>query len=215
MASSSSFAADLAVYLRTRVLTWRVLLLVLLVSGAILAASEAVRLAGTPALALLTAWLVVQCRLWDDLADRDWDRARHPERLLVRTQHGQSFTALLTVSIPLFGAVLLLRGQMRELLAYAILVGLLVSLYHTPGGAGLSRPWRAILVLSKYPLMVFIVGAGGLAEYAAWVALGLYGLLAAFEWRDDPELRSAATLPGAVVAWSLGAAIILAVFLTR
>jgi 4-hydroxybenzoate polyprenyltransferase len=215
MASSNSFAADLAAYLRTRVLTRRVLLLVLLVSGAILAGSETVRVPGMPALAALTAWLVVQFRLWDDLADRDWDRLRYPQRLLVRTQHGQSFTGLLFASILLFGATLLLRGQMRELLVYAILVGLLGFLYHTPRGAGLSRPLRVGLVLSKYPLFVFIVGADGLAPRATWVALCLYGLLVAFDWRDDPELRSAAKLPGSVVAWSLGAAIVLAVFLTR
>ncbi len=215
MASSISFAVDLAAYLRSRVLTRRVLLLVLLVSGAILAGSETVRVEETPALALLTAWLVAQFRLWDDLADRDWDRLRDPQRVLVGTQHVKSFTGLLFASILLVGATLLLRGQMRELLVYAILVGLLGFLYHTPLGAGLSRALRSGLLLSKYPLFVFIVGAGGLAPRATWVALCLYGLLVAFDWRDDPELRAVATLPGSVVAWGLGAAIVLAVFLTR
>jgi len=213
MAPSSSFAPELAAYLQSRVATWRVLLLVLLVSGAILAASTPAPLAGYLTVPILAAVLVVQLRLWDDIADRDWDRIHHPQRLLVNSSHLQAFRGLLVASILLMAIVLLLRGPARGLLAYAVLVGLLASLYHSPLGARLSRPLRVSLVLSKYALLVLVVAAGSLAGHASWVALGLYGLLAAFEWRDDRELRAAGSLTGAATGWGLGAAIVLAVFL--
>ena len=215
MAPSSSFAPELGAYLRGRVLNRRVLLLVAVVSGAILAASGPMSMAGTAMVPVLTAVLVAQLRLWDDLADRDYDRTHHPDRLLVRSPHGQAYCILLVASILLVAAALLLHGPPRGLPAYAFLVGMLALLYHTSAGARLPRPLRVSVVLTKYPLLVPVVAAGGLAAHAIWPALALYGLLVAFEWRDDPRLRSNATLTGAAAGWSLGAVIVLAVFLVQ
>jgi len=216
MAPSTSFGTDLAVYLQTRILSWRVLYLVLLVGAAALASAGRIAAAsGVATTLLLTALLIAQLRLWDDLADRQWDNLHRPGRLLAGTAHLRSFAWLVVASVVVAAGALALRGPARSLLAYLLLVGLLATTYHAPFAASLPRGLRVSLVLTKYPLLLLVVVAGGLAHRATWVALGLYTLLVGFEWRDDPVLRRSVRLPVAAAAWSLGAAVVLAAFLAQ
>lgn len=215
MAPYTSFTADLAAYLHSRVLVRRVLWLVLLVSAAALASDGPVAASGLATVPLLTALLVAQLRLWDDLADRRWDSRHHPGRLLSGTVHVRSFAGLLVASTVVLAALLALRGPWRSPLAYLLLTGLLATVYHAPFAAALPRSLRVSLVLTKYPLLLLVVMQGALAPRATWLALGLYGLLVGFEWRDDPVLRRGGMLPVAAAAWSLGAALVLTVFLVQ
>jgi len=215
MEPSTSLVADATCYLRTRILTVRVLALVLLVCAANVLSTAAVSVIGLPATVAFMGLLVAQLRLWDDLADRSRDGRRFPRRLLVRTVHGQSFVRALLASVVLVSAVLAWRGQLRQLAVYTSLLGLLALLYHTRPGADLPRPLRVSLVLAKYPLLVLIAARGELAPRAWSVALGLYALLVAFEWYDDRELRAGATLSSTAAAWSCGTVIVLAAFLLQ
>lgn len=213
MEPSTSLVADIACYLRTRILTGRILVLLLLVCAASVLSTAAVAPAAVPATVGLMALLVAQLRLWDDLADRSRDSMRFPERLLVRTRHAPSFAWTLLTSVVLVAAVLAWRGQLRELAVYTALLTLLALLYHTGPGADLPRPLRVSLVLAKYPLLLLIATGGKLAPRAWLVALGLYALLVAFEWYDDRELRAGTTLSSTAAAWSCGTVIVLVAFL--
>jgi len=215
MARSTSFRADLAAYLATRILTLRVLALWLLVGAAIVlvagtGAASAAELAGA---GLVAGLLIVQLRLWDDLADRARDRSRAPDRVLVRTRHGACFALLVLATAVLLGASWLLQGSLQALFVYVVLLGVLGLLYHSQAGAALSRPVRASLLLAKYPLIVLIVVTSfRTGPLPWWPAIGLYGLLLAYEWRDDRELRSSAALPAVAACWALGAALVWAAF---
>lgn len=215
MARSTSFRADLAAYLATRILTLRILALWLLVGTAtVLVTGLREASAGDLAGAVLIAGaLIAQLRLWDDLADRARDRLRTPDRVLVRTRHAASFAALVLAAGVLAGAWFLLHGSVRSLSVYLAMVGALGLAYHSPAGMALARPARTSLLLIKYPIIVLVVVASVRSgPLPWWPAIGLYGLLLAYEWQDDRALRSAAALPAAALCWTLGAALIWAVF---
>src|SRR5262245_41007614 len=90
--SLTSSLDELFRYLRER-FTARVALLLPLLAGASLLptpCSGAPDLLGRLALA---STLVLQFRLWDDLADRDRDRQHHPDRILPRARSIGTFHA--------------------------------------------------------------------------------------------------------------------------
>lgn len=200
--------SELFSYLQTRLLRWQIALLwavliaTLLVSVGIIG-SPAAQL--TQSVLLLVAILVF--RLWDDLADREHDRLRHPERVLVKAQDLTPFIVVLVAG--LLSVAFLLRGDVRQLLVYLGLVALLAVLYHSPLEKVLARSARSGLVLLKYPLFVSLLVT---PSFRAWLAgIGLYVLLLVYEWRDDPDLREAAPLP-LLAAAAAGIAIISALY---
>lgn len=215
MARSTSFRADLTAYLGTRILTLRVLALWLLVGTAVMlvAGAGGTSRTGLAGAVVIAGLLVVQLRLWDDLADRSHDRSRSPERVLVGTRHAAAFAVLVLAAAVLPGTWLLVHGSLQALSVYLLLLGSLGLLYHSRAGAALTRPVRTCLLLVKYPIIVLIVATSVRREPLPWwPAIGLYGLLLAHEWLDDRELRSGATLPAVAVCWVLGAALIWVVF---
>jgi hypothetical protein len=200
--------AELLHYAQTRLLRWQIVLLwavliaTLLVSGESIG-SQAAQL--TQSVLLLVAIFVF--RLWDDLADREHDRLRHPERVLVKAQGLTPFIVVLIAGLLLLS--FLLRDDARRLLAYLGLVALLSLLYHSGFGQALGRSARSGLVLLKYPLFVYLLAS---PSRRAWLAgPGLYILLLVYEWRDDPDLRGAAPMP-LLIAASAGVAIISALY---
>jgi hypothetical protein len=200
--------SELLRYLQTRLLRWQIGLL-----WAVLIATRLVSVGaiGAPAaqwtqsVLLLVAILVF--RLWDDLADREHDRLRHPERVLVIAQDLMPFIVVLLAGLLL--VAFLLRDDVRQLLVYLGVVALLAVLYHGGLEKVLARSARSALVLLKYPLFVYLLVT---PTGRAWLAgLGLYVLLLVYEWRDDPDLREA-PLPPLLAAASAGIAIISALY---
>jgi hypothetical protein len=196
--------AELFRYLQTRMLRWQiallwaVLIVTLLVSGESIVPPAAQM---TQSVLLLVAIFVF--RLWDDLADREHDRLRHPERVLVKCRNLTPFIVILLGGLLLLA--FLLRGDLRQLLVYLGLVALLAVLYHSGLEKVLARSARSGLVLLKYPLFVYLLVT---PSRRAWLAgLGVYALLLVYEWRDDPDLRGAAPLP-LLAAASAGVGII-------
>lgn len=200
--------SELFRYLQTRLLRWQIALLwAVLIANLLVSVgtigSPAAQL--TQSVLLLVAILVF--RLWDDLADREHDRLRHPERVLVKAQDLTQFIVVLVAG--LLSAAFLLRGDVRQLLVYLGLVALLAVLYHSPLEKVLTRSARSGLVLLKYPLFVSLLVT---PSFRAWLAgIGLYVLLLVYEWRDDPDLREAAPLP-LLAAAAAGIAIISALY---
>jgi hypothetical protein len=200
--------SELFRYLQTRLLRWQIALLWAVLIATLLVSVGAV---GSPAAQLTQSVLLLVAilvfRLWDDLADREHDRLRHPERVLVKARELTPFIVVLLAG--LLSVAFLLRGDVRQLLFYLGLVALLAALYHGGLEKVLARSVRSGLVLLKYPLFVYLLVT---PTWRAWLAgLGLYVLLLVFEWRDDPDLREAAPLQ-LLAAAATGIAIISALY---
>ena len=158
--------------------------LLLLTLAAWWLASGAVLWAPFKAGGLMTL-LVVQFRLWDDLADRARDRTTHPERVLVR--HDVLPFKVLTVSLAI-GAVAFAgaTGGLKPALVVAGLDVIFIFLY------GLARPllsetvWSFPVLLVKYPAFVVIVAVAlgrPSPGRSVGVALVAYGAALAYEAR--------------------------------
>jgi 4-hydroxybenzoate polyprenyltransferase len=145
---------------------------------------------------LLATSLIVQFRIWDDLADRQRDRDRHPERILPAARRLGPFHGLWVVAAAAAGALLALGPCPAWRLSVYGLFGLALGLWYTAG----RRRWTQSLlhyhvVLAKYPVFVYLIG-GGTARPLPRVlaALSVYLALCAYEVLHDPET---AGVPGA------------------
>jgi len=186
---SNSIITEAARYAGTRILGLRIAALCLLLLAALVVSTIAVpspdiliRQAGFLVLAIVTF------RLWDDLADLTYDRLHHPQRVLVTAESLLPF--VVAVLAGLSSLAWLLRDDSHRLAVLLLLSLLLAVLYHSPPGRSAARPFRAGLLLAKYP--VFLILAGSLS-FRLWASgLVVYAILAAFEWHDDRSLRGAA-----------------------
>jgi hypothetical protein len=151
------------------------------------AAGGATHLASLALDAMLAWLLLAEFRLWDDLADRGTDAARHPHRVLVQSA---SITPFVRAGI-LLGAAgggwILLRDGWGSSLALLALVHLAL------GGWYWFRRGRSLagdqLLLAKYPAFVFIVSGARANESPAVVAAaaaGIYVGVSLYEAWHDP-----------------------------
>jgi len=145
---------------------------------------------------LLAASLILQFRIWDDLADRERDRQRHPDRLLAATGRLGPFHALWGAAAAA-SVALLAAGPWPawRLLAWGFL-GLALGVWYAAGRWRWSQPvLHYHVVLAKYPVFVYLLGgetARSLPRLLA--ALSVYLALCAYEVLHDPETARA---PGA------------------
>lgn len=184
---SASCASDFAAWLVERVATKRIAALWALLVATAWAVSPA-----TPAwtVAVPMALLVVQFRLWDDLAEREHDAARHPGRVMVRTTHAACFAAVVAVLAVVVALLLVMRDASSAFLTYGMLLAGAVLLYRKSAVA-IRHRGRAYAVLLKYPVFVFLCAGSAAPLRTAGAAVAMFGALAAFETLDDSELRSA------------------------
>ena len=180
-ALSNSALADTVGYAWTRLLRWRIVALWLLLVAALLTSRPDLSATQWVAGLGFLMMAVMLLRLWDDLADLQHDRAKHPERLLVRSTHLSVFRAVVWTGLPLIA--LLLLPDLQRLATYSVLLAALAWLYRRPQKIPLTRRAREYLVLAKYPVLVILAGAGPSVR-TALVGLLLYALLAAYEWQD-------------------------------
>ncbi len=207
--SSSSAAADLLAYGRERIVRWRIAALVLLVAGVAFIVEAPGDAADALTRVALAAVLIVQFRLWDDLADRDYDRVRHPARVVVRSTATQWFWALLAVlAVTAAGAIGMLDG-VAGLSIYCGLLVLLAVVYHGPWRS--QRFIRSQLVLLKYPVLILLLTTWSRSIWGVLAGAVLYLLLSVYDWHDDPALRESPA--GGRLAVVLAAGIVVAVSL--
>jgi SAM-dependent methyltransferase len=181
---------ELVRYARER-FTARVGVLVLLLAGASLAGRPCAGAFDGAARLLLAALLVAGFRLWDDLSDRELDRARHPGRVLVRATALGHYHVLLALTLLLNLAVVGLRGPAE---AVAVLLGLhavLLGWYRGLRGRVPGALPNTLVVLLKYPVFVYLLaGRPGVPAGTALAAPALlYAGLCAYEIVPDRRPR--------------------------
>lgn len=165
------------------------------------------------ALALL---LLVQYRIWDDLADRHHDALAHPGRVLVQSASTTPAIALcLALAAVGFTVVLARDGAGLSLATLVGLAGVLGAWYASRGARTAAGDH---LLLTKYPAIVLIVSGGRVATHPARLLCTLAAVYLAacvYEAWHDPSSPAAgnrllvaceATLLVLVsfAAWSLG-----------
>jgi 4-hydroxybenzoate polyprenyltransferase len=134
---------------------------------------------------LTTILLLAQFRLWDDLADRDRDRAAHPERVLVRTHAAIPFVAaglvLAVLNLVLAGS----SGRGIDGVLACVLLNAAAAAWYAWRPARRTVATDLVLLL-KYPWYVIVVAGSGVSTpQIAFGALATYIAACAYEfWHD-------------------------------
>lgn len=196
-------AAELYDYLSSRILCARIALLwILLTAATVATATEPLR--RLPWEVLGCALFITAFRLWDDVADLDFDRRHHPQRVLVRATSLICFRlALSAMGVLLIGLVTLLAGGVRAL-GLLLLVSAFWLLYRIDRAQALRRNWRSVLVLVKYPAFVLLLAADPAGVLTVLAASGVFMVLVLEEARDGGVTvlcPAAALLGAAIVVW--------------
>ena len=148
----------------------------------------------------LVAWvMMVPFRLRDDLASLVYDRVHYPNRVLVRARSQKVFWAALTVFFLLVTGVLGAWRQAGHAVAWIGLFGAFELGYRLQSPSLVERPWTHLWVLSKYPVLVWLLHPGDLSMDLVVTGAVVYLTFAVFEILDT---RALARVPGsALVLW--------------
>ena len=155
---------------------------------------DIIRLSADACVALL---LLLEFRLWDDLADREADASHHPHRVLVKASSAMPWQmgcgALTATNL----VICVVRG------GASIALPVLLTLHAALAALYALRSGRTIagdqLLLAKYPAFVVIVAGARAVEWPlpiAAAALALYAAASLYEAWHDPASPVAALLGG-------------------
>ena len=193
---SSSSPADLRAWRRERFQLRRFGPLALVLALAASAGAGRPRMERLGRDALLALLLLLQFRLWDDLADLPRDRVDHPARVLCRAATHGRFRAAMVGSAGASTLLLARPSGHRQppspagLLGFAALNAGLFAWYAGPGRRHSGTALGAHVVLLKYPAFVALLrGSDRPAGAALAVACaGVYLALCAHELLGDARL---------------------------
>ena len=186
--SSKSLTNDLRAYTTTRLASARIGLLWFGLTGSALLVSSWHVMDYATSTAILAALLIVQFRLWDDLADLQHDAHHHPQRVLVRTVHRYKFVLLCVVATLPSVWILWLWRDLAQLLVYAGLCAVMGTLY--TASSQWPRIARGHLVLLKYPVFTWLCAVNPQPYRTVVVGTALWLVLALTDLHGDPSLRS-------------------------
>ena len=142
----------------------------------------------------LTALLLLQFRLWDDLEDRDRDGRTHPERVLVVAPPAPFRRALVGIglanlaTLAAAGAAFALAGLVALDVAFAAAYRLRAGV---PDGV-----WRFGVLLLKYPIFVALLAAAAGTRQAFRLAVAMalmYAAAASYEVHHNRRPTAGAT----------------------
>jgi hypothetical protein len=185
---SSPSAAELLGYWRERIVKVRTALLVVLVAGLGFLADPPTGTLQALARIALAALLITQFRLWDDLADRDHDRQRHPERVLARHvgRATHFYAALGVLSLPIVLLLLSFPNPAWRIAAYGSLA-LVVAVVYGSQVTAHGRVMRMGWVLLKYPVFVLLPLAAPTSANALVAAAVVYLVVMLYDWATSPD----------------------------
>lgn len=167
--------ASLRSYISERLLVPRIglLALLLIACSTLTGFSEPAQF---PILILCTCLFIAGFRLWDDLADLEYDRLHHPQRCLCRAENLTHFQLLVPVLLTTVALLVLLLSGFGQALAIAAMIAFFVLLYAVTGEASSLRGVRAALILVKYPVFVLVLVREPAALTSLLLALAAYFL---------------------------------------
>lgn len=184
--SSHACLVEIATYARERLLTRRVMALCALVAGIALLVESPLIWTEAVARAGIIGLLVLQFRLWDDLADREHDGIHHSGRILPRSTQIHCFHLLLaTLVIVTLAWLATLDQSISRMIAYGGIAAVLALVYLLPLALPHGRFFRAQLVLLKYPCFILLTLASPWQRVPLAGALACYLTLSVYDWMDN------------------------------
>ena len=144
--------------------------------------------------------LLVQFRVWDDLADRSRDAVSHPERVLVRAPEVTPLIALCGGLAVLNICLAVWRDASGLAVSLLALLNLALGAWYSSRGrrrTSSEDPSCLLAFLAKYPAILFIVAGARLASspmQTMSAALLLYVIVCAYEAWHDPKSPLARSL---------------------
>lgn len=192
---------ELVSYLYTRFPATRFIPLAIFLAAAGLASSSPAHLLPWVLAVALALTLILQFRLWDDIADRDHDQRTHPERVLCHTQNIKPFLTVTGILFVFNGLVLFwLHDSGFKPIGYLVLCVYLLAWYRLRPITTPVNLLNSHLVMLKYPVIAWLVGTSA-ADPDMILLLSclfsVYLIFIIFEILDDHGLRR---LPGAIVS---------------
>ncbi|MFN0165211.1 MAG: hypothetical protein ACKV22_02175 [Bryobacteraceae bacterium] len=157
------------------------------------------------AIVVLAILLLLQFRLWDDLADLPSDRKNHPERTLPRARSLRPFRiAVLLLATACMGLMAVLDPSGVKVAALAGLDLTFLCWYRFRAG-GFALGYHVVLM--KYPLFVYFVTPEPAGKSRLFAMAAVYLAACIYEALHDAGLRGiwAARYAAAVEATLLGA----------
>lgn len=141
---------------------------------------------------MLSFMLILQFRLWDDIADRERDRLKQPERVLCRTSDIKPFLIAATI-LPLINGILLAwyQGHINWIPAYLLLCASLLAWYRLRPSSASPGLLNSALVLLKYPFIAWLVSTAAEDPVMPLIfscLFSVYLIFIIFEILDDPAL---------------------------
>lgn len=138
--------------------------------------------------------LVIQFRLWDDLADVESDRLTYPERVLCQTHSYRMFWGTLGLLL-IVNAVLIASFKSTHSVGVFLVLNASCLIWYSLLRKLLSnRVVSHLIVLVKYPVFVFLL-SGSQTDARVGLSLG-YGMFVtffcfcAYELQHDQRLRA-------------------------
>lgn len=184
---------ELLAYARERIAMPRVPVLAAFLAAAGLWVEPARGLAEALLRLALVLLLVVQFRLWRDIADREHERLRHPGRVLARHRgRATAFLVLLAVlTIPIVALLDALEDPGRRVAAYGVLA-LAVAVVYGSRASTHGRVMRTAWLLLQYPAFVLLAIPHPTQPNALVAAAVVYLLAILRDWTistDAADLR--------------------------
>ncbi len=162
---------------------------VLLAAAALWSAGASPRVTfGATALGLAVV-LLLQFRLWDDIEDRERDRYRHPERVLVRSDPAP-FRLTCVLLMVLNVLLLVVIGARAAALGLGCLDLFFWMAYGRLRQRLPDRAWRFQILLLKYPVFVGLLAASlgsPLSLRLLVAAVAVYVCACAYETLHDRQ----------------------------
>lgn len=186
----SQFTTDFTAYSKQRLFQPRIVLLIGLLWAAALWVELTISWPDAVVRSLILGLLMLEFRLWDDLADRAFDQLHHSDRILGRIPDIASFRTVLWGALV---ATAVLTVVFLGAWSFGLFVALVLSfhvLYVDTWRVTLPRFVRTQLVLLKYPAFLTLVTESVSIRLLVMAAL-VYFLLSLNEWRDDIMSRRA------------------------
>ena len=122
-------------------------------------------------LSAVAALLFAQYRLWDDLEDRERDRASHPDRVTVRHARSAFVPALVIAGAAALVVPAWLGARAATIAIASLDAAFWIAYSHIRPRIG-DRAWRFAILLLKYPAFVTVLAAmcGPVSPWRAAIA---------------------------------------------
>jgi hypothetical protein len=162
------------------------------IAGTVAVGARITPMAAAESIGLVFA-LVLLFRVWDDLADREEDRVRAPQRVLARVESVAPLLGLMAALACASIALLVIRERFSDIALLIVTAAGLATWYGIRARLGANPLANAHALLLKYPLIALIATPAATRPQPAPMIAALSALylgLCVREMLDDARIRA-------------------------